>query len=144
MRADVLTPDWDVVLGSQSFDWTLAFAVFHHLPGRENRAKLLRVLAARLVPGGTLAMSNWQFTRSERLQRRLRPWSELGLRDSDLEPNDYLLSWERSGRHGLRYVHLLDEAEARALAELAGLAVKEIFSADGISNNLTEYVLTVK
>lgn len=144
VQADVLSSNWDVVLGAQSFDWILAFAVFHHLPGRQARAELLRALATRLTSGGTVALSNWQFTRSARLRRRLRPWSELGLRDLDVEPNDYLLSWERGGRRGLRYVHLLDEAEARSLAEAAGLVVKEVFSADGVSNDLTEYVLMVK
>lgn len=144
LRADVLAPGWDIVLGAQSFDWILAFAVFHHLPGRENRARLLHTLAARLRAGGTVALSNWQFTRSARLKRRLRPWSELGLREADVEPNDYLLSWERGGKRGLRYVHLLDEVEACMLAESAGLTVSEIFSADGISNDLTEYVLMIK
>jgi len=144
IQADVLAANWDEVLGAQSFDWILAFAVFHHLPGSGARAGLLRTLAQHLVLGGTLVMSNWQFTRSERLKQRLRPWSELGLRDSDVEPNDYLLSWERGGRRGLRYVHVLDGAEARALAESAGLTVSEIFSADGLSHDLTDYVMMFK
>ncbi len=144
VRADVLAPGWDLVLGAQSFDWILAFAVFHHLPGSGARAGLLRTLAAHLLPGGRLVMSNWQFTRSERLKQRLRPWSELGLRDSDVEPNDYLLSWERGGRLGLRYVHLLDGAEAHALAKSAGLTVSEIFSADGLSHDLADYVIMLK
>lgn len=144
IQADVLASDWDVVLGSQSFDWILAFAVFHHLPGGEARAELMRTLAQRLAPGGTLVLSNWQFTRSERLKQRLRPWSELGLHETAVEPNDYMLSWERGGKRGLRYVHLLDEAEARALAAQAGLRVRQTFSADGVTGNLAEYVLMVK
>jgi 2-polyprenyl-3-methyl-5-hydroxy-6-metoxy-1,4-benzoquinol methylase len=143
-QADVLAPGWDLALGHQSFDWILTFAVFHHLPSGEARAGLLRTLAQRLAPGGTVALSNWQFTRSKRLKQRLRPWSELGLRDSDVEPNDYVLIWERGGRRGLRYVHLLEEAEARALAERAGLYMQEVFSADGVTGDLAEYVLLVR
>jgi SAM-dependent methyltransferase len=144
IQADVLAANWDMVLGDQSFDWILAFAVFHHLPGSGARAGLLRTLAAHLLPGGRLVMSNWQFMRSKRLKQRLRPWLELGLRDSDVEPNDYVLIWERGGRRGLRYVHLLEEAEARALAERAGLYTREVFSADGVTGDLAEYVLLVR
>jgi hypothetical protein len=85
-------------------------------------------------------MSNWQLTRSERLMRRVRPWSDAGLDETQVEPGDFLLGWERGGRRGLRYVHVIDEAEARALAEAAGLQVVEVFEADGVSGDLAQYV----
>lgn len=140
-QADVLTPSWDQIIAGQTFDWLVAFAVLHHLPGYETRARLVRECAARLAENGRLVFSNWQFTRSERLRARIRPWAELDLAEAQVEPNDYLLSWERKGRRGLRYVHLLDEAEARRLAAQANLRVLEIFSADGVSGNLAEYVV---
>lgn len=140
-QADVLNPAWAEVLEGQTFDWILAFAVWHHLPGAETRARVARECAARLAEGGRLVFSNWQFTRSERLRARLRPWAEVGLDASQVEPNDYVLSWERKGRRGLRYVHLLEEAEARQLAAQANLRVLEIFSADGVSGDLAEYVI---
>jgi hypothetical protein len=122
----------------------LAFSVFHHLPGFDARAQLLHTLAERLAAGGVCAMSNWQFTRSTRLRRRVVPWSELELTAVDVEPGDYLLSWERRGRRGLRYVHLLDEVEARGLATAAGLRVIEVFQSDGVSGDLADYVLLRK
>jgi SAM-dependent methyltransferase len=140
-QADVLTSDWSQPVEGRMFDWILAFAVFHHLPGAEARARVLRELAAHLIPGGRLAMSNWQFTRSERLRQRIAPWSALGLTQVDVEPNDYLLTWERKGQRGLRYVHVLDEAEARQMAENAALNVVEIFQSDGESGTLTDYVV---
>ena len=85
-------------------------------------------------------MSNWQFTRSERLQQRIVPWSALNLTGGDVEPGDYLLSWERNNRRGLRYVHVLDEAEARQMAGAAGLAVVEVFRSDGVTGDLADYV----
>jgi len=141
LQADVLTPNWQNCVEDQTFTYILGFAVWHHLPGAETRARVVRECAARLAEGGRLVFSNWQFTRSERLRARARPWAELGLREEQVEPNDFLLSWERKGRRGLRYVHLLDEAEARQLAGQAGLRVLDIFSADGVSGDLAEYVI---
>lgn len=89
-------------------------------------------------------MSNWQFTRSERLKTRIVPWSALGLDAGDVEAGDYLLSWERNGKRGLRYVHVLDEAEARRMAAVAGLSVTEVFRSDGVTGDLADYVTMVK
>lgn len=138
--ADLTSPDWPLVLPSHTFDWILAFAVFHHLPTFDARTRSLRALAERLGPGGRFAMSNWQFTRSERLKRRIVPWSALNLGQAEVEPDDYLLSWERGGQRGLRYVHVLDEAEARRIAEAARLTVVEVFRSDGVTGDLSDYV----
>jgi cyclopropane fatty-acyl-phospholipid synthase-like methyltransferase len=141
LHADLLDPAWAAALPARRFDWVLAFGVFHHLPGAARRAQALQALAARLAPAGALAMANWQFTRSERLRRRQVPWVALDLAPDEVEPGDTLLPWERKGRTGLRYVHLLDAAEAQALAAGAGLRVRETFSADGASGDLNEYVV---
>jgi SAM-dependent methyltransferase len=138
--ADLASPDWLHLLPLDAFDWILAFALFHHLPGFENRARVLREAAARLEPGGEFVMSNWQFTRSERLRAHVVPWAGLGLSEADVEPNDYLLSWERKEQRGLRYVHVLTEAEARQMAKTAGLTVVEVFQSDGVTGDLAEYV----
>lgn len=137
---DLTSPDWPLALPSHSSDWILAFAVFHHLPAFDARTRSLRALAERLGPGGRFAMSNWQFTRSERLKRRIVPWSALNLGEAEVEPGDYLLSWERGGQRGLRYVHVLDEAEARRMAEAARLTVVEVFRSDGVTGDLSDYV----
>lgn len=137
LQADLLSLD----LPPGPFDWVLAFAVFHHLPGRATRQSVLQHLAGRLTPTGTIIMSNWQFHTSPRFLLRQAPWSALGLTEADVEPGDALLTWERKGRHGLRYVHALDETEARRLAAAAGLAVTEVFASDGINGALAEYVV---
>jgi SAM-dependent methyltransferase len=141
LPADLASPSWSSVLPAAPFDWILVFAVLHHLPGYALRTEVLRSLAERLAPGGRVAVSNWQFTRSGRLQRRSVPWAQAGLGEDAVEPGDYLLSWERKGRRGLRYVHLIDHSElARAAAE-AGLRVLESFSADGVTGDLSDYVV---
>ena len=53
-----------------------------------------------------------------------------------LEPGDYLLNWKREGR-GLRYCHLVDEAEVERLAAESGLRVRETFRAGGREGNLS-------
>jgi SAM-dependent methyltransferase len=141
VQADLLDPAWLSALPAGAFDWVLAFAVLHHLPGEAIRARVLGDLARRMRPNGTLAMSNWQPTRSERLRGRCLPWSAAGLAEGEVEPGDYLLAWERGGESGMRYVHELREAEARRLAAAAGLRVREVFSADGATGDLAEYAV---
>ena len=140
-RADLADPAWTAALPQAPFDWALAFAVFHHLPGMALRSRVLREMAAQVRAGGRLAISNWQFNRSLRLMSRVADWNQTGLSDDDVEPGDYLLTWQRAGRTGLRYVHLLDEAEARQMAAGAGLNVREVFRADGVSGDLSDYVV---
>ena len=52
-----------------------------------------------------------------------------------MEPNDFLLSWQRDGR-GVRYVHLVDEQEMLLLADKAGLNVVEQYRNDGKEGDL--------
>lgn len=139
--ADLASPAWTSTLPAEPFDWALAFAVLHHLPGCALRAGVLRALADHLRPGGQVALSNWVFTRSERLKKRIVPWARVGLSAGDIEPGDYLLSWERKGQHGLRYVHVLDQAEVARMAAEAGLRIVEAFCADGVTGDLSDYVV---
>ena len=143
-QADLADPSWTTALPVEPFDWVLAFAVFHHLPGHALRTRVLQDLAACLHPGGRAALSNWIFTRSPRLLRRVAPWEQAGLRAEDVEPGDYLLTWQRSGQAGLRYVHALDEPEARHLAATANLQVIETFQSDGLTNDLSDYIILEK
>jgi SAM-dependent methyltransferase len=139
LLCDLTTPAWQDAVAGQSFDWVLAFAVFHHLPGYDLRVGVLQRMAEHLAPGGRIAFSNWQLNRSARMLKRVVPWSAAGLSDENVEPGDYLLSWERNDRHGLRYVHVIDQPEAERMTADAGLRVVETFSADGVTGDLSEY-----
>ncbi len=132
--ADVTAPGWSTFLQERApFDLVLALAVLHHLPGFELRRALLRDLHARLRPGGVLLMSNWQFTRNERLRRKIVPWQTLGVEENGLEPGDALLDWKRGGK-GYRYVHLLTEGEVESLAEQSNYQVVQQFYAEADLN----------
>lgn len=128
--ADVAQDDWPLVLEGRPFDYLLALALLHHIPDRDLRLRLMRQMADLLKPAGTLIVSTWQFLSDERLRRKMIPWQTIGMDEGQVEPGDYLLDWRRGG-YGLRYCHLLGEAELRDLCEEAGLSLKEMFLADG-------------
>jgi len=120
--------------------WTLitAFATLHHIPSRALRLDILKTVHELLSPGGRFIHSNWQFLNSPRLRQRVRKWSEVGLAESEVDENDYLLDW-RSGGTGLRYVHNFSEDELDTLAEASGFETVETFYSDGKERNLAIY-----
>jgi hypothetical protein len=120
------------------FDFILAFAALHHLPGRETHLQILNAVRTLLTPEERFIHSNWQFLNSERLRQRIHPWSEIGLSDTDVDPGDYLLDWRRGG-FGLRYVHHFSEDELNALAAETGFRVVETFYSDGETSDLGLY-----
>lgn len=132
---DVAADGWAAGWRPGFFDVITLLAVLHHLPGWDARRDLLSALRLLLVPGGVLALSAWQFLNEERLRRKIVPWQRVGLETEQLEPGDYLLDWRRGG-HGLRYCHLIDQAEMESLAHAAGFAVRRLFYADGASGAL--------
>jgi SAM-dependent methyltransferase len=120
------------------FDWIIMRAVLHHIPAYAHRCRLLRQTATLLKATGRILVANWQFLEIQRLQRRVLPWSEIGLKPTDIEPGDYLLDWKRDG-YGRRYVHLIEESETQALAQESSLKLCDMFRADGHTHNLTLY-----
>ncbi len=68
------------------------------------------------------------------------PWDAAGLTPDQVEAGDALLDWQRGGV-GLRYCHLVDEAEVTTLASQAGLDVQTMFYDDGRSKNLNLFAV---
>lgn len=139
VMGNLLDPGWPALVEG-CYDWIILRAALHHIPGAENRQAIVKRATDCLAPQGRLLLANWQFLEIERLRRRLLPWDVVGLRPDDVEPGDYLLNWQREG-YGIRYVHLIDEDETKALAAGAGLTVETLFRADGHQNNLTLYAV---
>ncbi|MGC9469077.1 MAG: class I SAM-dependent methyltransferase [Anaerolineae bacterium] len=142
VEADLVADPWHESLDGP-FDWIVLRAVLQHIPGYQNRQRVVRRAAQVLAPEGAVVMANWQFLQIERLRRRILPWSTIDLTEDDVEPGDYLLDWQRQG-YGLRYVHLVDEAETARLASAAGLEISQMFRADGHTNDLTLYAILRK
>jgi SAM-dependent methyltransferase len=122
------------------YDVVACLAVLQHIPGYVNRLRLLYEMKERVGENGRIFISTWQFMNSERQQRKLRDWSEIGLSAADVEPNDYLLTWQRDG-FGLRYVCFVDETEMAKLAQDAGLKLVDQFRSDGKEGNLNLYTV---
>jgi tRNA (uracil-5-)-methyltransferase TRM9 len=122
------------------FDVAVALAVLHHIPGIALRASVLHEMVSLVRPGGWLVVSVWQFVEHARMQRKLVDWSEIGMAPERLERGDYLLDWKRGGR-GLRYCHMVDEAELQELAPLSGLRVRSTFRAGGQEGNLSLFAV---
>lgn len=135
---DISLPDSLKELGK--FDLVVCLATLQHIPGQENRLRLLREMAAHLEPTGLLVLSNWQFLNDSRQRRKIRPWALVDIDPSQVEPNDYLLSWERGGS-GIRYVAYLDEKAIEELTIAADLRIVKQFVRDGREGNLNLYTI---
>ena len=145
LLADLASPTWDQTpvfnqhaLEGIHFDYTLAFAVLHHLPGVELRRRVLAKIRRMLKPNGRFVHSEWQFLNSPRLQNRLQSWEEIGLTSAQVDAGDYLLDWRRGG-HGLRYVHHFTESELSEVAAETGFIIEETFLSDGERGKLGLY-----
>lgn len=137
-QADLTSADWSRQQGDQRFDYVLAFAFLHHLPGDEIRLQLLRQVRGLLRPGGRFIHSNWQFLNSERLRERIQSWESVGILDEEVDEWDYLLDWRRDG-DGLRYVHYFTEEQLADLAAKSGFTVEDTFYSDGQTGDLGLY-----
>ncbi|OGO25570.1 MAG: hypothetical protein A2W33_05435 [Chloroflexi bacterium RBG_16_52_11] len=145
LLSELSEPDWDqsVITHALSqhvpnFDFILAFAVLHHLPGETTRLNLLHTVRGLLGPKGQFIHSEWQFMNIPRLRARIQPLETAGLSPAGLDPEDYLLDW-RHGGSGLRYVHHFSIEELDGLAALASFQVLETFLSDGEGGNLGLY-----
>jgi SAM-dependent methyltransferase len=139
-QADLLSPQWAASLAGFAPDAIACLAVLHHVPGAAHRARLVAECAELLRPGGALIMSVWQFLSTSRLRARILPWTTIGLRNEDVDPEDYLISWGE-GRAGYRYCAAINEESLCAMMMQAGLEMVETFYADGHEGNLSLYAV---
>ncbi|MEJ2605058.1 MAG: methyltransferase domain-containing protein [Anaerolineales bacterium] len=135
--SDLTESGWSRDLPSP-FDRVFAFAVLHHIPGGALRKRILSDVHDLLTSDGKLIMSNWNFPESQRLRKRVLPWSTIGIAKADVDPGDALLDWKRGGR-GLRYVHHFSEEELNQLAQAAGFRILDTFYSDGEGGRLGLY-----
>lgn len=145
IRADLTQPTWDTVLEASPnvrkrppYDYILAFAVLHHLPGTALRTKVLGLVHSLLHTQGKFIHSEWQFLNSPRLRKRIQPWEKIGYSADEVDEQDYLLDW-RHGGVGLRYVHHFSHFELEELAASTGFEIVDTFVSDGEGGQLGLY-----
>jgi 2-polyprenyl-3-methyl-5-hydroxy-6-metoxy-1,4-benzoquinol methylase len=137
-QRDMSQPGFLAGLGH--FDTVVCLAALHHIPGRDNRVRLVQEMADHLEANGRLFLSTWRFLDSQRQRRKIRDWSEIGLSGTDVEANDYLLTWQRDG-FSYRYACMIDVAETAELAHAADLDIPHQFRSDGQEGDLSLYTV---
>ncbi len=136
VRLDVQeTPD---ALPPGPFDLVTLIAVLHHVPGEDRRLALLRTLAGRVAPGGTLALAFWRRIGDE--EKRRVPFEEVGIDGADTEDGDRLTSFGE-GKGRLRYGHFPDDAELDRMEEAPGLPLRLRYLDDGPEGRANAYFL---
>ncbi|MBD3280051.1 methyltransferase domain-containing protein [Candidatus Dojkabacteria bacterium] len=126
---------------TDKYDLVVLFGVMHHIPGFENRLKLLKDLAGKLDTEANLVVTLWQFRKSPRFDKMILPVDGFDFAD-DLEEGDYLLDWDKSGLP--RYCHYFNDEEIEKLKKdlsEKGILTEVDFSADGKEGNLNSYLV---
>ncbi len=137
--ADMTVAGWAQAMEAHKpFDSAICFSALHHIPGPRRRLGVLRTLRSLLLPGGQCAISVWQLSHVPRLQKKIRPWADVGIESSCVEDNDLLVDWKMGGS-GLRYVHEFSEQELRRLCRRAGFKVQTSFRSDGQTGDMGLY-----
>jgi 2-polyprenyl-3-methyl-5-hydroxy-6-metoxy-1,4-benzoquinol methylase len=122
------------------FDVILLIAVLHHVPGNDERTRILSQARDLLFPNGKIILSAWQFPESVRMRQKIVPWSTVEIDENELKAGDSLLVWKRGGI-GYRYCHWIDEGELEKLARASGLSIVETFRSGGYEGNLSLYAV---
>lgn len=144
-QADLTDPAWvSRVPAAAGMDGILAFAVLHHIPGKDQRRFLLNQIRSLVKQNGIFILSVWQFHNSPKWMTRCLQWETLDIDPSRLEEGDYLLDWrhtlpDQSQKPGLRYVHLFSPTELKELASETGFTVINEFESDGQGGRLGLY-----
>ncbi|RJQ44567.1 MAG: class I SAM-dependent methyltransferase [Anaerolineaceae bacterium] len=140
---DLVMSDWNEFPVEMDWDVICAFAVFHHIPGKENRSRIFRHIHSMLRPKSEFIFSVWQPQNSKRLAKRFQAWNEVGLLESDVDEGDFLLDWKAEqsadNKVGFRYVHIYNDEELQELAAEIGFSIIERFYSDGKGGNLGLY-----
>jgi len=138
ITADIL--DYNYELLQQKFDLVVLFGVMHHIPGCENRVKLLSSLKKLLSPQGLLIFSTWDFLEYFSLKERIQSWAALDL-ENQVEKGDYLLNWEK-GSQALRYCHHFTDKEVTGLCLESSLKILKTYTSSTSGDRYNKYFIT--
>jgi SAM-dependent methyltransferase len=126
-------------------DCSVSFGFMHHVPSFAYRERVLKSLVNQTQHGGYVAVSFWQFMNCPALANKAQITHERASHRfdlSDLEPNDYLLGWEKNP-DVYRYCHHFSDDEIDCLlATVADMTtVADRFVSDGRTNSLNSYAI---
>ena len=140
---DLLQSDWTDFPDAGKWETILAFAVLHHIPGKQERRNLFGNIHALLKPSGRFFFSVWQPQNSRRLVKRFQSWEQVGLTEADVEKGDVLMDWKAdemlTNKVGYRYVHIYNKEELEKTAAETSFTIKDSFYSDGKERNIGFY-----
>lgn len=149
---NLLESNWSEVIEGLKFDLIVSFGLFHHIPGYQNRQKILQQAASQLSLNGFLVWTTWEFLNEERLAKRILPkdsqryqelLKNLEIPLQEIEKGDYFLDWIKI-KSLYRYSHSFEISEAQEIIQKSGLEAQEIFLADGRFSNRNRYFICIK
>ncbi len=112
---------------ASSFDTTFCIAAFHHIPGRDNRLKVLAEFRRVTKVDGLVVISVWNLFQPKYLPLiRASLWRFLKS-FGRYDWNDTFFYWDKS--KSLRYYHAFTPFEMRALLRDAGYTILHEFRA---------------
>ncbi len=136
---NLLAPDFLAGLGR--FDAIACMATLHHIPGRDNRVRVLQQLSEHLAPHGRMIVTTFQFMSNERQRRKIVTWESVGIDPAAVEPSDYLMSFRTIG---VRHVNMITAAALDDLLADTDLTVVEQWRSDGKEGDLNLYTVLEK
>jgi ubiquinone/menaquinone biosynthesis C-methylase UbiE len=111
-------------LESSSFNVIYAVAIFHHLPGKEMRKKVVEELYRILHPEGTIVISVWNLWQQKYWRNIFFNWEEKILERSELDWNDcYINFQDNRGNKFERFHHAFTKRELAELFSQAGFSI---------------------
>ena len=117
-------------IADKSYDVIFCVAVIPHIPGHENRVKVLKDLSDKLVTGGKMIISFWDLRSQSRYRKHLIVSAVkkiFGI--SKLDHGDVLFDW-KGPEKSKRYYHAFSEKELKDLTHDAGLKLEKLYRAD--------------
>jgi len=120
-------------INNNKYDYIFLVAVILHIPGKENRLKVIIDLAKKLKKGGTMVISAWDILSQKKFKKIIiKNTIKNFLSLNKFEKNDLLFPWKNNnGKElSLRYYHAFTIKELNELANSSGLEKLDIYKAD--------------
>lgn len=130
-------------IAGKKYDLVVAFGLLHHIPGENNRKKLLKLISSSLVNESAAIVSFWNFSNDKRIFNKAKIVTDK-VKDmygfSKLENNDYFLNW-KDRNDVFRFCHDFANEETKNLYSGLNIFIKKTFCSDGKNNKLNKYVI---
>ncbi len=138
INLDILSENLSNIFKDKTFDLVVMFGFMHHIPGSSLRKSLFKRIRDVVGNNGKFIFSVWDFYNDEKYKNRLIEPSEIGIKNEDLDKNDYILDWKR-GKTSYRYCHQYNEDEISDLSIEENFELVDTFVNDGKSQKLNRY-----